>query len=182
LPLADRREALAAVLPPALRAAVADRPSRTKALFNEQGDYLGQADDWSPGSADPITVEMAGRVLADMERTILVPADPARLLARVFALFAHCPTKAPVSPEVEQIVAADWAEDLGEYPLWAIEQAARHWRRTSRFRPSIMEMRSLCEEACREERRVASRLKAIAASGEPEKRAPPIVPKLRRMA
>ena len=66
-----------------------------------------------------------------------------------------------MTPEVEQMVALDWAEDLDEFPNWAIDQAARTWRRTKKWRPSIAEMRALCKEACAQERLIVEWLRAI---------------------
>jgi len=60
------------------------------------------------------------------------------------------------------MVASDWAEDLGEYPQWAVDQAVRVWRRTKKWRPTIMEMRALCDEAVANERGLAERLRQIA--------------------
>lgn len=60
----------------------------------------------------------------------------------------------------------DWADDLGEFPAWAIDHAARIWRRTRKWRPSIAEIRSLCEDACASERALADRLRAVVQAGE----------------
>jgi hypothetical protein len=51
---------------------------------------------------------------------------------------------------VELRIADDWAEDLGRFPMWAVEEAARRWRRTRKFKPQICEMIALCEEAAGE--------------------------------
>ncbi|PWC35933.1 hypothetical protein [Azospirillum sp. TSO35-2] len=161
-PAADRRAALRSALPPAVRALVEER-STGGSRFAADGSYAGPARAWTaPTTVEPRTAQAAGVIVADIRRTILAPCDPAHLLARVYALFAHCAPKSPLPPEVEAVVAADWAEDLGEFPSWAVDAAARQWRRSSRYRPSIAEMRSLCEEACREERELAERLDRIA--------------------
>lgn len=73
------------------------------------------------------------------------------------------PHTTPLDPAVERMVASDWAEDLGEYPQWAVDQAVRVWRRTKKWRPTIMEMRVLCDEAVATERTLAERLRHIAA-------------------
>lgn len=103
---------------------------------------------------------MAQRVLTELEDTILAPAEPDHLLGRVLALLSHFPAKG-LTPDVEQLVAMDWVEDLGEFPAWAIDDAARAWRRTKKWRPSIAEMRALCEEACAKERVMGQRLRRI---------------------
>jgi len=64
------------------------------------------------------------------------------------------------------LLAMDWADDLGEFPAWAIDHAARVWRRSRKWRPSIAEIRSLCEDACAAERALADRLRAVAQAGE----------------
>ncbi len=47
---------------------------------------------WSPPAViDPANAEAAIRALAAIEDEILVPVDPGWLLARLLALFAHCP-------------------------------------------------------------------------------------------
>ena len=107
---------------------------------------------------------MAQRALDDLERTVLASAEPTRVLGRVLALLSHFPAKG-LTPDVEQMVALDWAEDLGEFPGWAIDHAARTWRRSRKWRPSIAEMRALCEDACTQERRMAERLRAVARAG-----------------
>src|SRR5208337_5267888 len=37
------------------------------------------------------------------------------------------------------------AEDLGPYPLWVINEAARQWRQTKVFKPQPSEMIRLCQ-------------------------------------
>nr|WP_295833550.1 hypothetical protein [uncultured Azospirillum sp.] len=161
-PATERREALLSALPPTLRPLVQDR-SLGGSRFASDGSYLGPTTLWTPPAAvETRTAQAAATIAADIERTILAPCDPAHLLARVYSVFAHCAPKAPLPPEVEALVAADWAEDLGEFPSWVIDAAARQWRRSSRFRPSIAEMRALCEDLCRPERRLVERLMTIA--------------------
>ena len=58
-------------------------------------------------------------------------------------------------------MADDWAEDLGDYPAWVVEAAARQWRRTKRFKPQICEMIALCEAECGEKRIHRDRLRAM---------------------
>ena len=79
----------------------------------------------------------------------LAPADRGELLARVLALLSHYRSE-PHARQVELRIADDWAEDLGGFPMWAVEEAARRWRRTRKFKPQICEMIALCEEAAGE--------------------------------
>lgn len=133
--------------------------------FTEDG-FADVVEDWiPPDGVTPRHAALARRSLLEIDDTILAPASANHLLGRVLALLSHFPAKA-TSPEVEQLLAMDWADDLGEFPAWAIDQAARRWRRTRKWRPSIAEIRALCEEACAEERALADRLRAIAMAGE----------------
>ncbi|HEY0835933.1 MAG TPA: hypothetical protein VGE72_18665 [Azospirillum sp.] len=167
LPPAERGRMLVAALPDALREVLAAGRVEQRSRFSDDS-FDGVAQVWQPPAG--VTARhaaVARRVLDDLERTVLAPAAPNHLLARVLALLSHYPAKG-MSPEVEQMIALDWAEDLGEYPAWAIDEAARTWRRTRKWRPSIAEMRALCREACAQERSTAERLKAIVRAGSME--------------
>jgi hypothetical protein len=156
-------QALLAALPEPLQAALAQGRATRRSLFSDAG-FQDVEEDWSPPVAvTPAQAGLARRALENLRREVLAPAPPERLLARVLALLSHFPMKG-LSAEVEQMVALDWAEDLGEFPIWAVDQAARVWRRTRKWRPSIAEMRDLCRDACREERRLADRLRLLAAT------------------
>lgn len=163
MPSADRCRLLVATFPEPLRAVLAAGHLDHRPRFGEDG-FEGLAETWSP----PATVTarqaaMAQRMLADLKGSILAPAEPDRLLGRVLALLSHYPAKGLTS-DVEQLVAMDWVEDLGEFPVWAIDQAARTWRRTKKWRPSIAEMRALCEEACEKERQLVECLRKVLAA------------------
>ena len=164
LPPAQRHGALVAALPETLQAIVCTGTRR--ACFDDVGGFVGMRETWSPPAVvDPADAEAATRALAAIEREILAPVDPCWLLARLLALFAHCPPRStPLDPAVERMVASDWAEDLGEYPQWAVDQAVRVWRRTKKWRPTIVEMRALCDEAVTTERAMVERLRQIAAT------------------
>ena len=88
------------------------------------------------------------------------PMDRAELLARLLALISHYRVE-PQPQQIEMMMADDWAEDLGGYPAWVVEAAARHWRRTKRFKPQICEMIALCEAECGERRIHRDRLRAM---------------------
>ncbi len=90
----------------------------------------------------------------------LEPMERGELLARVLALLSHFRVD-PQPDQVEMMMADDWAEDLGDYPAWAVESAARRWRRTRKFKPQICEMRALCESECGDKRVHRDRLRAI---------------------
>ena len=128
-------------------------------LFPDAGPAR-RAERWSPPAmqnpAETAAVERRLRALDDA----LQPAHRGALLARMLALLSHYRMD-PHPPEVEQRLADDWADDLGAYPLWAVEAAARTWRRTRRFKPQPVEMVALCEEACGSLRQERDRLRQI---------------------
>lgn len=159
----ERERALLDGLPEPLQAALAAGATTRRSRFTDDG-FDGVTEEWTPPpSLTTAQVAMARRALEELRRDALSPAAPDRLLGRVLALLSHYPAKT-TAPEVEQMIALDWAEDLGEFPAWAVDQAARVWRRTRKWRPSIAEMRALCDEACRRERRLADRLALLAAA------------------
>ncbi|WP_376967069.1 hypothetical protein ABNQ39_34595 [Azospirillum sp. A26] len=177
MPPTDRRRLLVAALPEPLREILAAGRLEHRTRFGDNG-FDGLSEIWSP----PATVTarqaaMAQWALADLEGSVLAPTEPDRLLGRILALLSHYPAKG-LTPEVEQLVAMDWVEDLGEFPGWAIDQAARSWRRTRKWRPSIAEMRALCEEACAKERQLAECLRKLSGAALPR----PSVPGFTRLA
>jgi hypothetical protein len=102
---------------------------------------------------------IAGEFLRAVE-AVMVPVDKGRLLTRVLALLSHYRAD-PNPPEVEYAIAEDWADDLGEFPVWAVEEAARQWRRSKKFRPQICEIREACERLTVRERTLLGRLRQL---------------------
>ncbi len=133
-------------------------------LFPDAGPAR-RVERWSPpathSAAEAVAVE---RRLLALEYA-LQPAHRGALLARVLALLSHYRMDSH-PPEVEQRLADDWAEDLGDYPLWAVEVAARTWRRTRRFKPQPAEVVALCEESCGALRQERDRLRQMAGRGD----------------
>ena len=165
MPADTRVRLLTEAFPKPLQEVLAAGRTERRARFGEDG-FSGLIEEWlAPEGTQPQHAAMARRVLDELYRTSLAPASPNHLLARVLALLSHYPAKG-TTPEVEQMIAMDWADDLGEYPAWALDQAARTWRRTRKWRPSIAEMRSLCDEACAGERALVERLRAVVSAGE----------------
>lgn len=161
LPTPQRRIRLTAALPPPLQELLAQGRTDRRPRFGEDG-FDGMIEQWSPpADVTPAQAALARQVLEELSVTVLVPADSDHLLGRILTLLSHFPAKG-LSPEVEQMMALDWADDLGEYPAWVIDAAARSWRRSRKWRPSIAEMRALCEEICAPERALADRLQALA--------------------
>ncbi|MBP2299288.1 hypothetical protein [Azospirillum picis] len=160
-----RSRMLREALPPSLQRLLDQGRVVRRSRFTDDG-FTDVAEDWiPPAEVAARDAAMARRALAELEDLVLAPAPPNHLLGRVLALLSHYPAKA-TTPEVEQLLAMDWADDLGEFPAWAIDQAARLWRRSRKWRPSIAEIRALCEEACAGERALADRLRAIALAGD----------------
>ncbi|WP_451979278.1 hypothetical protein [Azospirillum endophyticum] len=161
LPAPQRRIRLIATLPPALRELLAQGRTDRRPRFGEDG-FDGMIEQWSPpAGVTAAQAALARQSLEELLTTVLAPADSDHLLGRVLTLLSHFPAKG-LSPEVERMMALDWAEDLGEYPSWVIDAAARSWRRSRKWRPSIAEMRSLCQELCAPEHMLADRLQALA--------------------
>ncbi|MBK1839123.1 hypothetical protein JHL17_17060 [Azospirillum sp. YIM B02556] len=161
LPAPQRRIRLMAALPPPLRELLVQGRTDRRPRFGEDG-FDGMIELWSP--PDGVTAAQAAlarQALEQLSATVLAPADSDHLLGRVLTLLSHFPAKG-LSPEVERMMALDWAEDLGEYPAWVLDAAARSWRRSRKWRPSIAEMRALCEELCAPELALAARLQALA--------------------
>ncbi|ALG72344.1 hypothetical protein VY88_31860 [Azospirillum thiophilum] len=165
MPPALRSRMLREALPEALQRLLDGGQVGRHSRFTDDG-FAGVVEEWTPpDEVTPRHAALARRALAEIDDGILAPAPANHLLGRVLALLSHFPAKA-TTPEVEQLLAMDWADDLGEFPAWAIDQAARIWRRTRKWRPSIAEIRALCEEACTAERGLADRLRAIATAGD----------------
>lgn len=165
MPPALRGRLLTESLPSPLRGLLAAGRASRRSRFTDDG-FTDVVEDWSPPpEVTPEHAALARQALAEIDGIILAPAPANHLLGRVLALLSHYPAKA-TTPEVEQLLAMDWADDLGEFPWWAVDHAARVWRRTRKWRPSIAEIRGLCADACAIERGLAERLRAIAAAAE----------------
>lgn len=116
--------------------------------------------------------------LAELEDA-LAPAERGPLLARVLALLSHY--RADANPaQVEQMMADDWAEDLGEFPMWAVEDACRTWRRTRKWRPQICEMLALCRAAVGGAAERRDRLRALVEASEAARN--PLAERMRAVA
>jgi hypothetical protein len=151
-------------------------PTRTTAILTTPGGddtmFVGVRDEWrAPQSVDPADVPNLRRQMALLDEA-LRPADRGPLLARVLTLLSHYRDQNPLPPEVERTIAGDWADDLGEFPSWAIEEACRRWRRDKkkhRLKPLPGDIRHLAEEETQQARtlrlRVSMLLKAAAGQG-----------------
>jgi len=147
-----------AMLPPVPHALAALLcPQHTGIRFTEASYY--SVEEWQPHPMNAEEARIGGEFLRAVE-AVMVPVDKGRLLTRVLALLSHYRSD-PNPPEVEYAIAEDWAEDLGEFPAWAIEEAARQWRRSKKFRPQICEIREACERLTVRERTLLRRLRQL---------------------
>jgi hypothetical protein len=161
----DRTKAAAidpATMPPATSAVIKllkEGVRSTHFLFPENGP-IRETETWLPPFVtDTRTLEEVRDRLRNLH-IALDPAPPGELLSRVMVLLAHY--RVPDnSKATEYGIALDWADDLAAYPLWAIEEAARSWRRTKKFRPQICEMIGLCEDACGKLKTERKRLESV---------------------
>jgi hypothetical protein len=135
------------------------------AVFSETGEFTGLRQDYHSLQA-PATPEEAAAVAADLAETraLLIPADRSWLLSRILTLLSHYRQDA-LPPALEAAVAEDWAEDLDEFPAWAIAEATRTWRRTRKFKPTIAEMRQLCSDLVAPHVRLVGKLQTTLAKG-----------------
>ncbi|NPD69843.1 hypothetical protein HN018_22115 (plasmid) [Lichenicola cladoniae] len=145
--------------PPAVQRAIKTGVASSRMVFPADGS-VKMLEFWKP-----VPVE-EGSELTEIETYLssleahLAPATRWDLLGRLLALMSHFRSD-PHPPEVEARIADDWAEDLGSFPMWAVEEAARRWRRTKRFRPQICEMVDLCEIICADRVQERDRLRSV---------------------
>ena len=161
-----------AAVPVSERVATLTRATRTVSVFgdDEPGGWKGTREVWIPPAVTAADIPDLRRQMAALDE-VLAPAPRDGLLKRVLVLLAHYRTD-PLPPDVEAAIAQDWADDLDGFPLWAIEEAARMWRRDPkkfRFKPHPNDIRLLCAEVIAREStmrdRVARLLKAAGADG-----------------
>jgi hypothetical protein len=125
------------------------KPSRTYSRFNDaETELLGIAEEWIAPKTVPAEAVPALQQQLSLLDEALAPAQRPAVLARVLALLSHY-RQDPLPEAVEAAIAEDWADDLGEYPFWVLEDAARQWRRDPkkyRFKPLPGDIRRICEE------------------------------------
>src|SRR4051812_22134532 len=89
----ERRQVLVAALPEALQDVLAAGRVERRSRFSEDA-FDGLTETWIlPATITRRQAAAAQRVLDDIERTILVPAELSYLLARILALLSHFPAK-----------------------------------------------------------------------------------------
>jgi hypothetical protein len=138
----------------------------THFLFPENGPTR-EVETWVPPRVTDLQMLEEVRDRIRNLAIALTPAPSGDLLSRIMVLLAHY--RVPEhSKATEYGIALDWADDLAEYPMWAIEDAARQWRRTKKFRPQICEMSELCEDACGNLKTERRRLESVTDASEAE--------------
>ena len=156
-------EPLVPLVPPAcpepvvaiLRAGVVS----SKMTFPE-GDGYRRVERWEPPqSVGQEEMALAQHYLRELT-AYLAPAIRGEVLARILALLSHYRLELH-SPQVEAWIADDWAEDLEGYPMWAVNRAARIWRRTMRFKPQTGEIVKICEQSVASLRQDRERLRLL---------------------
>jgi len=64
-------------------------------------------------------------------------------MGRVATMLSHFYVS-PMSEAEARAVANDWADALGEFPQWAVDEACRDWLRNHTRKPTIADIRGLC--------------------------------------
>ena len=140
------------------------RPQRTVAKVGDHG-YEGETELWQPRSVTIADVPALQRQLAKVNEA-MAPGQPDEVLARILALLSQY-QQTPLPPAVEAAIAADWLDDIGEFPSWIVTEACRRWRRHPtkyRYRPLPGDIRALCVEIAGRLPIVAERLKRLLAA------------------
>jgi len=66
-------------------------------------------------------------------------------MGRVATLLSHFFVSSTEEAEMRAMLS-DWADALGEFPQWAIEEACREYLRTQERKPTIAAIRKLCQQ------------------------------------
>lgn len=118
---------------------------------------------WQPPESMSEAVRTEARETLSRYRSHLEPASREDVLKQVMVLLAHYFVPG-MSVELQSAVAADWAEDIGDFPAWAITVACRDWRwKDENRKPTPGQIRALCWEQVRGPRKVMERLEVLAA-------------------
>jgi hypothetical protein len=88
------------------------------------------------------------------------PATPQEIAVILGRLATHFPLP-DLPPEHHQLAFDDYADDLAEYPIGVIAEAAREWRRKERWWPKIAELRDQCDAILRQRNKEWIRLRFL---------------------
>lgn len=81
----------------------------------------------------------------------LAPADPSWILGRVHSMMLHWRLREQLTDVEQEKVAEDWLAVLEDLPAHAIEAAVTLYLKTGRFRPVPADIRSMAQQAIREQ-------------------------------
>lgn len=123
-----------------------------------------ESTDWRP---PPLTDEQRAAVsghIAFYERTLLAAGEPEHIAVRITGLLGHWRERDGQSDGERDMIAIDWMNILGGYPLWAVCLAAEEWLTYNKWRPTVAEIRLLCDHAVRTDRLTLRLLRRLAGS------------------
>lgn len=138
-------------------------PANPKDAAQHRFEFLGTAEKAWRASPVPEAERAAAEEAMAAFDEYLRPQDwetNARAMRAVAVLLSYYrqPDRAL---EMEEDIAGQWGEDIEEYPLWAVEEACRIWRRTpdNRRAPYPGEIRAMCERLVVQARQQRDRLR-----------------------
>lgn len=105
---------------------------------------------WQPPPLKPETETLARQTLAALD-AYLAPGPIAGIGARVVVMLEHfyVPDR---SESMAEKVGGDWLDALAEYPVWAVDRAAKDWIATEARRPAPSAIKARCERLVKEAR------------------------------
>jgi hypothetical protein len=149
-------------LPPSLKSVLG---YGLKPVFGEHG-FNGYAEDvtWQPPAlSDPAERQAVADAIRFYEAELLAPGDPLLIAGRVRTLLAHWRDR-EMDRALLDAVNEDWMRVLSRYPLWVVCAACEEWLEVSRQRPTIAEIRLLCDQAVKQHRLELRVLRKLAAA------------------
>jgi hypothetical protein len=137
--------------------------SARRAVFNGDGAFAGWVTraGWTP----PALTDEQCAVVADAAvafRDMLEPGDPVAIVGRVRTLLAHWRDRDGLDEPTREQIYRDWMTVLQRYPAWAVHEAAMEWLEADRYRPTIADIRLLCDKATAAERHTLRLLERLA--------------------
>lgn len=118
-------------------------------------------DDWHPPDlVPPDAVRDLPRVIMRQQEAMQPATD--REIAVVLGKLAIHYGAQDRPEEHHRMAYEDWLSDLAEFPLVALNEAAREWRRTKPWPPKISEIRALCDTIVDRRRTELARLGYLA--------------------
>ncbi len=139
-----------------VRQALAAGVVASRMIFPENGP-VRTVETWRARPVEDLRILRQVRLRLEFVERAMEPGERPEVLGRIEALLAHYRVE-PHPPHIQARIADDWYDDLREYPMWAVVEAAKKWRRTKKFKPQPSEIIELCEEACADLRTERSRL------------------------